>query len=204
MSQEVWALNGGETIANRTQSLIGDATEEIVVVIGADQLLTEGLLDALADASMDSNVVVGALSEATREKIQKAVPKARVYVSGLDWLHGDDSPYEVTVGRLLMVDREAILVSSLEPSSEQELAVFGTGFGNGLVVLARWIMATGLLTVDDPASNSNALGESSDLSVRPDSPRPRDSPARTLDVFTRRCARFDGLTRSLCVISVRG
>ncbi|PSQ38942.1 hypothetical protein BRD13_05085 [Halobacteriales archaeon SW_5_70_135] len=47
--------------------------------------------------------------------------------------HADD---ERSVGRLMPVDRSSILVSSLV-SSDIEHATYGTGFGDGLVVVSR-------------------------------------------------------------------
>ena len=47
--------------------------------------------------------------------------------------HADD---ERSVGRLMPVDRSSILVSSLV-SSGIEHATYGTGFGDGLVVVSR-------------------------------------------------------------------
>lgn len=41
-------------------------------------------------------------------------------------------------------------MSSLIPETGEERAVFGEGFGNGLVVIARRLMAQGLLTARDP------------------------------------------------------
>ncbi|ELZ63945.1 transcriptional regulator [Haloferax prahovense DSM 18310] len=41
-------------------------------------------------------------------------------------------------------------MSSLMPDTKDEQAIFGEGFGNGLVVIARRLMARGLLTVRDP------------------------------------------------------
>jgi hypothetical protein len=38
------------------------------------------------------------------------------------------------------------------PETKEERATFGEGFGNGLVVIARRLMAQGLLTARDPAS----------------------------------------------------
>jgi hypothetical protein len=45
-----------------------------------------------------------------------------------------------------MVDGTSILVSSIIPDSKAEQAVFGEGFGNGLVVVARRLMSQGLVT----------------------------------------------------------
>ncbi|RLM53782.1 TrmB family transcriptional regulator, partial [Halorubrum sp. Atlit-26R] len=56
--------------------------------------------------------------------------------------------------RLLLADREAILLSSFTETRadgrEHEQGVFGRGFDNGLVAITRRLMATGLLSVNDP------------------------------------------------------
>ena len=48
-----------------------------------------------------------------------------------------------------MVDRLSILVSSIIPDTGEEQVIFGEG-GNGLVVIARRIMAAGPVPVRDP------------------------------------------------------
>jgi len=94
---------------------------------------------------------VGALTESLQGEIQTAVPDAKTFVSGLEWLHGEKTTVDDTaIGRLLLVDRSTILVSSIMPDSKEEQAIFGVGFGNGLVVIARRLMAQGLLTARDP------------------------------------------------------
>ena len=72
-----------------------------------------------------------------------------MFVSGLEWLHGESIDGETSIGRLLLVDREAILVSSWEAGTGQEHAIYGTGFSNGLVVISRRLMATGLFSGND-------------------------------------------------------
>ena len=79
------------------------------------------------------------------------MPDATTFISGLEWLHGEDATEnETAIGRLLLIDRSTILVSSLMPDTKDEQAIFGEGFENGLVVIARRLMAQGLLTTRDP------------------------------------------------------
>lgn len=152
ISQEIWSLNGSTAIANRTRTLIESAAEEVVLVVGADEILTAQLVDALNDVPAGTDVIVGALTEELREQIRDAVPDAKVFVSGLEWLSEaePDVNGDTAIGRLLLVDRQKILLSSIEPVDETELAIFGGGFGNGLVVIARRLMATGLVPAEDP------------------------------------------------------
>ena len=146
--QEVWSMTGSQAIRNRTRNLLEEATDEIVLVIGEEELLTGDLLAKLAETPDGVILIVGVLSESERDRIREAVPEARVFISGLEWLRGGDA--ETAIGRLLLIDRETLLVSSWEPNTGKEHAIFGRGFSNGLVVLSRRLMATGLLPIEDP------------------------------------------------------
>ncbi|WP_416838835.1 TrmB family transcriptional regulator [Haloferax sp. DFSO52] len=149
--QQVWAMSGRTAIENRTDQLIEKASEEIVLVLGDESLLTEDLVARLNDAVADVDLLIGALTESLQDQIQTAVPDATTFISGLEWLHGENaSEDETAIGRLLLTDRSTILVSSIMPGSKEEQAIFGEGFGNGLVVISRRLMAQGLLTARDP------------------------------------------------------
>ena len=149
--QQIWAMSGQDAIGNRTDQLIESANEEIVFVVGDESLLTDDLVEALNDVDDDIDLVVGTLSESLRDDLQEAVPRATTFVSGLEWLQGEDLiDDETAIGRLLLIDRSTILVSSILPDSKEEQAIFGEGFTNGLVVIARRLMAQGLIPAKDP------------------------------------------------------
>jgi sugar-specific transcriptional regulator TrmB len=149
--QQIWAMSGRDAIENRTDQLIEDASEEAVLVVGDESLLTDDLVATLNDVGNGVDLLIGALTESLQEQIQTAVPDAKTFISGLEWLHGEDATADETaIGRLLLVDRSTILVSSLMPDTKEEQAIFGEGFGNGLVVISRRLMAQGLLTTRDP------------------------------------------------------
>ena len=151
--QEVWSMSGREAIENRTNELITRATDEVVLVIGDESLLTDDLVEDLTGVGNGVTIVIGALTKSVEERIHEAVPQATTFISGLEWLHGKEaSEDEVAIGRLLLVDRSTILVSSIIPDTGEEQAVFGDGFGNGLVVIARRLMAEGLVRTRDPAA----------------------------------------------------
>ncbi|GAA0254578.1 TrmB family transcriptional regulator [Haladaptatus pallidirubidus] len=157
ITHEVWALSGVTPIENRTQQLIDAAGREIVLIVGREEVITDGLLERLQEA-LDTglDVLVGTQTEELREQIVEALPDAEVFVSGLEWLHS--SPLEAnddtTISRLLLIDKNTILVSSVHETDtggiETEKAVFGRGFDNGIVVIARRLMATGLPPRQDP------------------------------------------------------
>jgi len=149
--QKIWAITGREGIENRTNQLIGDATEEVVFVIGDEALLTDDLVEVLTSVDDDIELMVGALTKSLQEQVQEVVPNATTFISGLEWLHGGQTTEDETaIGRLLLVDRSTILVSTIIPDTKNEQAIFGEGFGNGLVVIARRLMAQGLLPARDP------------------------------------------------------
>ncbi|WP_256301822.1 TrmB family transcriptional regulator [Haloarchaeobius salinus] len=149
--QQIWAMSGRDAIENRTDQLIKDASNEIVLVVGDESLLTDDLVATLNDVGNGIDLLIGALTESLQDQIQIAVPDATTFISGLEWLHGEDGTADETaIGRLLLVDRSTILVSSLVPDTKDERAIFGEGFGNGLVIIARRLMAQGLLTARDP------------------------------------------------------
>ena len=157
VSHEVWSLSGETAIETRTLELLDDAEEEIVIVVGHTDVLTEELLEALKDGQNDGvDVIVGTLTEEIRERVQTDLPDAETFVTGLEWLNEsmDDTGDDTVISRLLLVDRRAILVSTLHETSRgapaDEKAIFGTGFTNGLVVVARRLMATGLGSSADP------------------------------------------------------
>ena len=149
--QEVWSMSGEVAIANRTEELVGDAEAEVVLVVGHQSLLTDDLIETLNDLDDEVNLLIGAVSESVEAYISDTVPRAKTFISGLGWLRGEaDDRSGLFIGRLLMVDRSAILVSTFDPDSETEHAVFGRGFRNGLVVISRRLMAQGLIPARDP------------------------------------------------------
>ncbi len=151
--QEVWSMAGQDAIENRTEQLIETASDEVVLVIGDGLLLTEDLIETLNEVNDSVELLIGTLNPSLQKEVQAAVPDATTFISGLEWLHGESTTKDDTaIGRLLLVDRSTILVSSIMPDSKDEQAIFGQGFGNGLVVIARRLMAQGLIPVRDPIS----------------------------------------------------
>jgi sugar-specific transcriptional regulator TrmB len=149
--QQVWSMAGRTAIENRTNDLIENASEEVVLVVGDESLLTDDLVTTLNGIGNGVELVIGALSPSLEDQVQTAVPGATTFISGLEWLHGKDTTEnETAIGRLVLIDRSAFLVSSIMPESKAEQAIFGEGFGNGLVVIARRLMAQGLVTAHDP------------------------------------------------------
>jgi predicted transcriptional regulator len=148
--QEIWTIADRTAIENRSSQIIDDAEAEVVLVIGDELLLTETLVGDLNDLGGDIDLLVGAVNPALEDRIQEVVPSAMTYLSGLEWLRSSDASDDVRIGRLLLVDRSTILVSTIVPGTHEERAVFGTGFRNGIVVIARRLLSQGLRPERDP------------------------------------------------------
>ncbi|WP_459194008.1 TrmB family transcriptional regulator [Halosimplex sp. J119] len=156
VTHDVWALTGDTAITSRTQQLIDEADEEIILVIGHESVFTEELAERLEAAQQRGlSVIIGTVTETLRERIQDALPDTEVFVSELSWLSQSTLADDTTeISRLLLVDREAILVSTYHETNrggqEHEQAVFGRGFHNGIVAITRRMLATGLIASVDP------------------------------------------------------
>jgi len=145
--QQVWAMTGSTAIESRTNELLDTATSEVVLVVGDESLLTDRLIDKLTGMTRSVDLLIGAPTDPIRTAIQEAIPEATTFVSGLGWLREEDHDTgETAIGRLLLVDRSKILVSTIVPSTNEEHAIYGEGFGNGLVVIARRLMSQGEFT----------------------------------------------------------
>ncbi|WP_231186267.1 helix-turn-helix domain-containing protein [Haladaptatus sp. DYF46] len=160
VTHEVWSLTGGTAIRNRTAQLIDAAGEEIILIIGRGEVITDDLVENLQTAQETGiRVLIGTSDETLRERIQDEIPNARVFVSGLEWLNSSpvQESDDTVISRLLLIDQNTILVSSAQETStgaiDTEKAVFGRGFDNGIVVIARRLMATGLAPIDDPEAS---------------------------------------------------
>jgi len=146
---EVWTLKGEAAIANRANSRIEEAEKEVFMIIGDTRIFTDELSETLEAArERGVEVILGTVSDDLKAEIEPSHPGIDVFVSGLEWLRGSPLENDSTeIGRLLLVDRENILVSSFSAEenggASHEMAVFGAGFDNGIVAIVRRILATG-------------------------------------------------------------
>lgn len=159
VTYEVWALTGDRGITSRTHQLIEGTTQELILIVGHESVFTDELRHLLEAATQrEVNVLVGTVDEELKTTIESSLSEVEVFVSGLDWLTRSPLPSDDTeISRLLLADREAILVSSFTKSAEgareHEHAVFGRGFDNGFVAVLRRLLATGLPARNDPTDS---------------------------------------------------
>ncbi|PSQ26146.1 transcriptional regulator [Halobacteriales archaeon QS_8_65_32] len=143
----VWSTTGEGAITNRAIGFVDSAEEEIVLVLdgGGEKVTSDRLLDRLRAATdRGVTVYIGALSTATHEEVGAAVPDGRVFESGLEWLQPQSDAEDERIGRLLLVDRNKLLLSSLGSHSSEESAIWSDSVGNGLTVIGRRLLAAGL------------------------------------------------------------
>ena len=148
---DVWTLSGGTAITSRAHELIGNATDEVILVLGHASVFTEALVDKL-QAATDAGVrvAIGAVTEELAADIRTKLSEVEVFVSGLNWLAkpvaGDD---DTEISRLLLVDGKVFLVSTflsdIADARHDEKAIFSRGFDNGFVAIARRLLSTGLV-----------------------------------------------------------
>lgn len=137
----VWEILSQRGISNRVTMHIENAEAEVYLLIGEEDLLEQEVIDSLV-AAVDEGVTVYAevpTSEA-KARLHDAVPECRVTVTELDLgaFEGREP------GRLLMVDRETILMSALTeglvPDDTEETGLWGTELGHGLVAWLRSLL----------------------------------------------------------------
>ena len=144
----VWTVEGQSAVTSRVLEFFDSATEEIVYMT-VDDLLTEDLIGALAEAEdRGVSVKLAGLSRDVQDRIQDAIPEATMFESMWLW---SDTP----AGRLMMVDGTKTLASALvngkdaEPSDPRsETAIWGEGETNSLVVVLKAMFTWRLETAD--------------------------------------------------------
>ena len=133
-SHEVWTITGRDAIETRTRQLIAEASDEVVFIVGQPQILTDELAEAITGNGADVDLFVEPLTDAAERAVNDVIPGATTFTSPFARLFGesdDGRPF----GRLVLVDRETLLASSVVPHTDEEAAIFGRGRSNILVDL---------------------------------------------------------------------
>ncbi|HET7324592.1 MAG TPA: helix-turn-helix domain-containing protein [Halococcus sp.] len=129
----VWSVTGRETVTERVLEFIAEADEE-VVYMGREELLTGEVVEALAAADeRGADIRIGSVSPVTRDRIKTEIPSAEPFETLWDFA-------ATPAGRLVMIDRETILVSAFtDGGTPKETAIWGGGERNSLVVVLKAI-----------------------------------------------------------------
>jgi sugar-specific transcriptional regulator TrmB len=131
----VWTVTGRDAVASRLLEFVEEA-EETVVYMTVDDLLTEAHVDRLAAADERGvDLYFGGISADVEARITDRVPSATRFETLWKWS-------EEGAGSLLVVDERTALVSVVldeGPGSAEEVAIWGSGERNSLVVMLRAI-----------------------------------------------------------------
>ena len=141
---EVWSLAGSETITTRAKRLIDGAESEVLLLLGDTQAVSGGVNDRLESAiDRGVDVVIGVSSESFDSRFDDFDFEIFVFDSKFDWLTQPDKDTGISVGRLLLIDDEGLLASTVARSNGtvRERAVCGNGSNNGLVYVLRGLLS---------------------------------------------------------------
>ncbi|CCQ33900.1 transcriptional regulator TrmB protein [Halorhabdus tiamatea SARL4B] len=141
---DVWVMEGDAEVSERMEGLLDDATDEVLLAIAVEELLTDELLTALRAASdRGVDIVIGSPAESVRERLRTALPEARVQET---WTWWDSHPIQPgAVSAILMVDGAQLLVSAdiqtSLPGVRKHRAVWTDGDTAPLVGMMRPLLA---------------------------------------------------------------
>lgn len=144
---EVWSLVGSDSITTRTARLVGEATEEVLFLVGDRQVVSDELTSQLVAASdRGVDIVVGTASESVRDSLCKTLPEEFIFDAELEWLAARDGQKDVSVGRLLLVDNSRLIASTFVRSDgmTQEQGICGNGASNSLIFTLRKLLSAHL------------------------------------------------------------
>ncbi|SEP96690.1 TrmB family transcriptional regulator [Natrinema salaciae] len=162
----VWKVAGSTDVRNRTVEAVADATSEIYLLAADEELLESALLDRLA-AARERNVAVfvEVPSSSGRQRVHETVPTAAVAVT--DFAFDSRDVPDRSLGRLLLVDRETVVLSArttgLVPNETTETGIWASERGHGLVVWLRYTLEGRLVALEfetgEPTASCDADAE---------------------------------------------
>lgn len=149
----VWVVEGNDAVSDRLVGLTDDATEDLLLVVAVESLLTDAFRESLTAAD-DRGVAItlGSPSPAIRETVANLAPGATVVET---WTWWDDHPIEPgEISSILMADGEELLVSSdLEsglPGVDNHSAVWTDDERAPLIGLMRPLLANAIQATNAP------------------------------------------------------
>ena len=156
-TEGVWEIASKPDIEVRITMHLRQATDEVYLLVGADDLLGEETIDALQAAhERGATVYVEVPSIETRNRVHQALPGAHIVRSDLPGIaHEDRQP-----GRLLMVDSDVVLLSEvtagLVPGETDEEGLWGRRTGYGLVSWIRPLLRDRIARLENDRAESCA------------------------------------------------
>ena len=155
-SPDIWRITGREDVVAQGQSLIDEASSELFLMLTADGLLEENCIRKLQAASERGvDVYIGSQTAVVRNLVREQLPEAVIWEPQLDWMNLP--PNQEKVGRLLLADREAIMIGTLgEEGTDgvpEETALIGVGQHHPLVMLFREVLGARLDHLDEQSED---------------------------------------------------
>lgn len=151
-------LEDRERVISYGQSLCDRADEELFCMFTDTGLLEAGCLTRIRDAAQerDVDVYLGTCDPAIREYVEANAPEVVLWEPDADWLNlpvADDR-----VGRLLLADREAVMLGTLleQEAGDRhgEQAIVGEGDHNTLVTMIRQLLGPRLETIGEDGEHA--------------------------------------------------
>lgn len=136
---EIWAVSTQGSLDTRVAENVVNADEEIVLVVGAEEGWTpelETVIETAVDRGVE--VVLVTVPSVTIDPVQ--LDGVETVESELSWL--DTPGEEGRICRLLLVDRDTLLLTSLDDRDGEasENAIVAEGETNGAVLLCRRLL----------------------------------------------------------------
>lgn len=150
--REVGLIEGRENVVSYGQSLGERAEEELFCLFTHKDMLEAGCFTRIEHAARRGvDVHLRTCDPTVREYARENAPAVTVAEPETDWLNlpvTDDR-----VGRLLLADREAVMLGTLKEETEngvpEEKAIIGEGADNALVVMVTQILSSHLEKIDE-------------------------------------------------------
>ena len=152
-------VQGRQDVVSFGQSLFDRADEEMFCMFTDTGLLEAGCLTRLRDASRRGvDVYLGTPNPTVREYIREHAPEVVLWEPGTNWLNLPLA--EDRVGRLLLADREAVMLGTLLEQGgddvSEEQAIVGEGEHDTLVTMVRQLIAPHLEEIDEGTEDVEA------------------------------------------------
>ena len=144
-------VQGRQDVVSFGQSLFDRADEEMFCMFTDTGLLEAGCLTRIRDASRRGvDVYLGTPNPTVREYIREHAPEVVLWEPGTNWLNLPLA--EDRVGRLLLADREAVMLGTLLEQGgddvSEEQAIVGEGEDDTLVTMVRQLVGLHLEEID--------------------------------------------------------
>jgi hypothetical protein len=156
--RELGTLDDRESVISYGQWLVERADEELFCLFTHMDMLEAGCFSRVVRAAREGvDVYLGTADPTVREFVQETVPEVVLWEPETDWLN---LPVEGDrVGRLMMADREAVMLGTLkEPVDDKtpaEKAIVGEGADNTLVVMVRQLVSAHLEDIGREETETN-------------------------------------------------